>query len=118
MTVDTFRTVLNLMKEYPTLTFAQSQASTYEIIEKHAPDILAHERGIDKALCANVDMYSGLVYRALRIPPELFTPIFAVARMAGWCAHRMEELYTCRRIIRPAYKSVMPDQPYIPLDNR
>ena len=89
-----------------------------ELIEKLSPAILAEERGIDKALCANVDMYSGLVYRALRIPPELFTPIFAVARMAGWCAHRMEELYTCRRIIRPAYKSVMPDQPYIPLDNR
>ena len=89
-----------------------------ELIEKLSPAILAEERGIDKALCANVDMYSGLVYRALRIPPELFTPIFAVARMAGWCAHRMEELYTCRRIIRPAYKSVMPDQPYIPLNNR
>ncbi len=89
-----------------------------ELIEKLSPAILAEERGIDKALCANVDMYSGLVYRALRIPPELFTPIFAVARMAGWCAHRMEELYTCRRIIRPAYKSVMPDQPYIPIDNR
>ncbi len=89
-----------------------------ELIEKLSPAILAEERNIDKALCANVDMYSGLVYRALRIPPELFTPIFAVARMAGWCAHRMEELYTCRRIIRPAYKSVMPDQPYIPLDQR
>ena len=89
-----------------------------ELIEKLSPAILAEERGIDKALCANVDMYSGLVYRALRIPPELFTPIFAVARMAGWCAHRMEELYTCRRIIRPAYKSVMPDQPYIPIENR
>ncbi len=89
-----------------------------ELIEKLSPDVLAKERGIDKALCANVDMYSGLVYRALRIPPELFTPLFAVARMAGWCAHRMEELYTCRRIIRPAYKSVMPDQPYIALDQR
>ncbi len=89
-----------------------------ELIEKLAPDVLAQERGIDKALCANVDMYSGLVYRALRIPPELFTPIFAVARMPGWCAHRMEELYTCRRIIRPAYKSVMPDQPYTPLSER
>ena len=89
-----------------------------EVIEKHAPAILAEERGIDKALCANVDMYSGLVYRALRIPPELFTPLFAVARMAGWCAHRMEELYTCRRIIRPAYKSVMPEQTYVPLNER
>ncbi len=89
-----------------------------ELIEKLSPAILAEERGIDKALCANVDMYSGLVYRALRIPPELFTPLFAVARMAGWCAHRMEELYTCRRIIRPAYKSVMPEQPYISLDKR
>ncbi len=89
-----------------------------ETIEKHAPAILAEERGIDKALCANVDMYSGLVYRALNIPPELFTPLFAVARMAGWCAHRMEELYTCNRIIRPAYKSVIPEQTYKPLNKR
>jgi len=89
-----------------------------ETIEKLAPAVLAEVRGIDKALCANVDMYSGLVYRALRIPPELFTPIFAVARMAGWCAHRMEELYTCRRIIRPAYKSVMPEQPYVAISDR
>ena len=89
-----------------------------ELIEKLSPEVLAQERGIDKALCANVDMYSGLVYRALRIPPELFTPIFAVARMPGWCAHRMEELYTCRRIIRPAYKSVMPDQQYTPINDR
>ncbi|MBR5134428.1 MAG: citrate synthase, partial [Clostridia bacterium] len=89
-----------------------------ELIEKLAPDVLAEERGIDKALCANIDMYSGLVYRALRIPPDLYTPLFAVARMAGWCAHRMEELYTCRRIIRPAYKSVMPEQPYVAIGDR
>lgn len=89
-----------------------------EAVERLAPSVLAEVRGIDKVLCANVDMYSGLVYRALRIPTDLFTPLFAVARMAGWCAHRMEELYTCHRIIRPAYKSVMPDQVYIPLDER
>ena len=63
-------------------------------------------------------MYSGLVYRMLGIPGDLFTPLFAVSRMAGWCAHRFEELVTGKRIIRPAYKSVMKEKVYIPIDER
>ena len=63
-------------------------------------------------------MYSGLVNTMLRIPPDLFTPIFAVSRMAGWCAHRFEEIVTGNRIIRPAYKSVLKSKEYVPIDKR
>jgi citrate synthase len=76
------------------------------------------ERGIEKAICANVDMYSGLVYRMLEIPEELYTPLFAVSRMAGWSAHRMEELLTGNRIIRPAYKALPKKRPYVPISER
>lgn len=69
-------------------------------------------------MCANVDMYSGLVYRMLGIPQDLFTPLFAVSRMAGWCAHRFEELVTGKRIIRPAYKAVKSECEYVPIDQR
>ena len=69
-------------------------------------------------MCANVDLYSGLVYRSLDIPVDLFTPLFAVARMTGWSAHRLEEIMSGSRIIRPAYKSVAKPRTYIPLENR
>ena len=69
-------------------------------------------------VCANVDLYSGLVYRMLGIPVDLFTPLFAVARMAGWAAHRMEELISGGRIIRPAYKSVSLPGVYTPITQR
>ena len=72
----------------------------------------------DKPICANVDCYSGLVYRALGIPDDLFTPIFAVSRIAGWCAHRIEELMSGSRIIRPAYRAVQPRTPYVNLQER
>lgn len=89
-----------------------------ENIEKLTPKLFAEETGSDKFMCANVDMYSGFVYRMLGIPQDLFTPLFAVSRMAGWCAHRFEELVTGKRIIRPAYKSVAPERSYTPLDER
>lgn len=69
-------------------------------------------------MCANVDMYSSLVYRMLGIPEELYTPLFAMARMVGWCAHRIEEVYNSNKIIRPAYKVVAPRREFIPLDER
>ena len=72
----------------------------------------------DTGICANVDMYSGLVYRMLGIPRELFTPLFAVSRMAGWCAHRLEEIQTCHRIMRPAYRPLTKSVEYVPLDER
>jgi citrate synthase len=65
-----------------------------------------------------MDMYSGLVYKLLGIPQELYTPLFAIARMVGWCAHRIEEVFNSNRIIRPAYKAVTPKTDYIPLADR
>ncbi len=89
-----------------------------EKIEKLTPELFAQEKGNGKVMCANVDMYSGLVYRMLKIPQDLFTPLFAVSRMAGWSAHRFEEIVTGKRIIRPAYKSVLKNRKYIPLSER
>ncbi len=89
-----------------------------ESIERLTPELFAEKKGDIKAMCANVDMYSGLVYRMLGIPEDLFTPLFAVSRMAGWCAHRFEELVTGKRIIRPAYKAVMKEREYIPINER
>ncbi|SDB05552.1 citrate synthase [Ruminococcaceae bacterium FB2012] len=89
-----------------------------EKIEKLTPVLFKEIKNDDKTMCANVDMYSGLVYRMLGIPDDLFTPLFAVSRMAGWSAHRFEELVTGKRIIRPAYKAVRGDKTYIPIDQR
>lgn len=91
----------------------------FEAVERLTPEVFLQEKGDTKMVCANVDMYSGLVYRMLGIPQELYTPLFAVARMVGWCAHRIEEVYNPgNKIIRPAYKAVAPRQPFIPLDQR
>lgn len=95
----------------------EAEFNLLETIERLTPQILK-EVGKDKAVCANVDMYSGLVNTMLRIPSELFTPIFAISRMAGWCAHRFEEIVTGNRIIRPAYKSVLKSKEYVPIDKR
>ncbi|MDE5584412.1 MAG: citrate synthase [Ruminococcus sp.] len=89
-----------------------------ETIERLTPEIFAEVKGSTKDMCANVDMYSGLVYRMLGIPDELFTPLFAVARMAGWSAHRMEEILTGNRIIRPAYKAIAREKQYIKISER
>lgn len=89
-----------------------------ELIEELSPDIFRKIKGNNKPICANVDLYSGLIYDALGIDEDLFTPLFAVSRMAGWAAHRLEELTTGSRIIRPAYKSVAVPCSYIPLEER
>ena len=89
-----------------------------DTIERLTPVIMKEEKGTEKTFCANVDMYSGLVYRMLGIPDELFTPLFAVARIAGWSAHRMEEILTSSRIIRPAYKAIAKEKEYIKLTER
>ncbi len=89
-----------------------------DTVERLTPEIFKEVKGSGKAMCANVDMYSGLVYRMLGIPEELFTPLFAVARMAGWAAHRMEEMLTGGRIIRPAYKAIAKSREYVKLDDR
>lgn len=90
----------------------------YANVEKLAPEVIAEERKIYKGVSANVDFYSGFVYQMLGLPVELFTPLFAVARMAGWSAHRIEELINQGKIIRPAYKAVKKNQSYIPMDER
>lgn len=87
-------------------------------IEKLAPDVIAKKRKMYKGVCANVDFYSGFVYTTLDIPLELYTPLFAVARIVGWCAHRIEEIANEGKIIRPAYKSVASRREYIPMDSR
>jgi len=89
-----------------------------EKVEKLAPDALCRAKGSRIEICANVDMYSGLVYKMLGIPEELYTPLFAIARMAGWCAHRLEEVWGGGRIIRPAYKAIGLDEDYVPLSDR
>lgn len=90
----------------------------YENIEKIAPMLIAKKRKIYKGVSPNVDFYSGFVYEMLGIPRELYTPLFAIARIAGWSAHRMEELVTTDKIIRPAYKSLVTDREYVPRDLR
>ena len=89
-----------------------------ETIERSTPELFRQYKGVNKVMCANVDLYSGLVYRMLDIPVELYTPLFAIARTAGWCAHRIEELQTAKKIIRPAYKSLAKPAEYIPMDLR
>ena len=89
-----------------------------ESIERLTPKVFEDVKRSGKAMCANIDMYSGFVYKMLRIPPDLFTPLFAVSRMAGWCAHRFEEINSGRRIMRPAYKSINKEKPYIDMEKR
>ena len=90
----------------------------YSLIEKLAPKIIANKRNMYKGVSANVDFYSGFVYSMLDIPLELFTPIFAIARVVGWSAHRIEELINVDKIIRPAYRSVLQEKDYIPMYER
>ena len=89
-----------------------------ETIERVTPDLFNAHKGLNKTMCANVDLYSGLVYRMLDIPVEMYTPLFAIARVTGWCAHRIEEMETAKKIIRPAYKCISKPHPYFPLDER
>lgn len=89
-----------------------------DAVERLTPEVFASVKGSAKTMCANVDLYSGLVYRMLKIPVELNTPLFAVSRISGWAAHRIEEIINGRRIIRPAYKAVAKRKKYIPLDER
>ncbi len=89
-----------------------------ETIERLSPDILRKKLGLERDICSNVDMYSGLVYRMLGIPTEMYTPLFAIARIVGWCAHRIEEMTTAKKIIRPAYKAITDYKKYIPCEDR
>ena len=95
-----------------------AEMDLYRRVERLAPEIISTQRKMYKGVSANVDFYSGFLYRLLEIPAELFTPIFAISRIAGWSAHRIEELANGGKIIRPAYKSVAPRRDYQPLAAR
>ena len=90
----------------------------YTMIDRLAPQVISERRRIYKGVSPNVDFYSGFVYSMLDIPLELYTPIFAMARIVGWSAHMLEELTNVDKIIRPAYKSVSSPQPYVALEDR
>ncbi len=96
----------------------QKEFALYELVEKIAGTVIAEKRKLFKPVCANVDFYSGFVYKMLGIPEELYTPIFAIARIAGWSAHRLEELVNKGKIIRPAYKYVGVHRDYIDMEKR
>ncbi len=112
----------NALKKYAA-ELAEEKGFTDEFnllkkIEELSPAVFARVTGNEKHMCANVDLYSGLIYRMLGIPKELYTPLFASARVAGWCAHRIEEILTSSKIIRPAYKTNYFVKDYIPMSDR
>jgi len=90
----------------------------YDFLEKCAPDLYKEIKGEDTPLPANIDLYSGFVYSALNIPNEIATPLFAMARLSGWCAHRLEEIIAGKKLIRPAYKGVQPEREYVSITDR
>ena len=96
----------------------EREFKTLENIELLTSEVFSEIKGVNKTICANVDLYSGLVYKVLGIPEDLYTPLFATARIAGWCAHRLEELTSSGKIIRPAYKSVSKPRDFIGLTER
>ena len=96
----------------------EEEFKLYSMVEQLAPQVIAEERKIYKGVSANVDFYSGFVYSMLDLPTELFTPIFAIARISGWSAHRIEELANAGKIIRPAYKCIQEVREYTPLSER
>lgn len=96
----------------------EAELNLLKLIERISPEVILQEKGTKKDMCANVDMYSGFVYSLLGIPMDLITPLFACSRMAGWVAHRFEELVSGKRIIRPAYKTGMKPRAYKPIAER
>lgn len=106
------------VKQLATEKGREKDFALYSMIERIAPELIAQKSRIYKGVSANVDFYSGFVYSMLEIPLELYTPIFAIARIVGWSAHRIEELLNMDKIIRPAYKSVMKEKSYIPIEDR
>ena len=114
------RTVI-LKKNAASLAEKKGYKDEFDLLQKIealSPSVFKEVRDNDKAMCANVDMYSGLIYRMLGIPTELYTPLFASARVAGWCAHRIEELLTGGKIMRPAYKTIYKVKDYTSISDR
>jgi citrate synthase len=96
----------------------EDELALYELVERLAPKVISGERTMYKGVSANVDFYSGFVYRMLELPEELYPTIFAIARIVGWSAHRMEELANNGKIIRPAYMAIEPRKDYVDMDHR
>lgn len=96
----------------------EAEYKLYNLIEELTPELFAKVKGSDKPMCANVDMYSGFVYKMLGIPEEMYTPLFAISRVVGWSAHRLEEVLGCSRIIRPAYQWIVTNKNYESLKER
>lgn len=111
-----------LLKEKASVLAIEKDATEtfelYENVDSLTREIFKEDRGEDYAICANVDLYSGFVYEMLGIPSELYTPLFAVARVAGWCAHRLEQVLSDKKIMRPAYQSDILDVPYVKISER
>ncbi len=111
-----------LLKEYARNLAVEkglvSEFEFYDRVERISKKLITENKGINKPVCANVDFYSGFVYSMLGIPEELFTPLFAIARMSGWSAHRIEELVNGGKIVRPAFKYVGDHNPYKPIEDR
>ncbi|MGN0302467.1 MAG: citrate/2-methylcitrate synthase [Anaerotardibacter sp.] len=111
-----------ICKEFATKLAAgteyEPELNLLKSIERLSPEVILREKGTKKDMCANVDMYSGFIYHMLGIPADLITPLFACARMAGWAAHRFEEIVSGKRIIRPAYKTSIKNRPYKPIEER
>jgi citrate synthase len=111
-----------ILKEYTGLLAAakglKDEYELYKNVERLAPKVIAEKKRIYKGVSANVDFYSGFIYNMLNLPTELYTPLFAVARIAGWSAHRMEELINGNKIIRPAYMSISEHKNYKKLNDR
>ena len=112
---DIFRGFVKSLSEEKGLT---KEYRLYSMVEMLAPKVIGEERKTYKGVSANIDFYSGFVYHMLGLPAELFTPVFAMARIAGWSAHLMEEIINAGKIIRPSYMSIGSRQPYVPLDQR
>lgn len=110
--------LMNCAKDLSIEKGYEEEYALYETVARLAPEIIAEKRKMYKGVSANVDFYSGLIYRMLELPYELFTPIFAMSRIAGWSAHRIEEIQNAGKIIRPAYINVKNDREYIELNKR
>ena len=108
----------SFVEQLATAKGREKDFALYSMIERLAPEVIAGKARIYKGVSANVDFYSGFVYSMLEIPLELYTPIFAIARIVGWSAHRIEELINMDKIIRPAYKSVMQERFYVDIEDR
>jgi citrate synthase len=108
----------SFVKDLSAINGREDEYEVYAKVARLAPEIIAAKRKMFKGVSANIDFYSGFVYDMLGLPPELYTPIFAISRVSGWSAHRIEEIVSGGRIIRPAYKSVAESKPFIPFEDR